>query len=104
MRPRPLPRTASDPAISSWIQEFQHEGMAVLSATGKLALYLDFHRQGINLGEIATGASKATIDGLWPPIGGTAKSPEDHRIAHLVVTRTQAAPSHEGVDVSIRRF
>lgn len=46
-----------------------------------------------------TGFVKPTLDRLWPVIGGTSSRPHDHRIRHLIVTRSAERPS--GVTVGI---
>jgi hypothetical protein len=46
-----------------------------------------------------SGPVKKVIDSLWPVLGGTAKSPADHRIRDLRITRG-AAPGKIGVTIS----
>jgi hypothetical protein len=46
-----------------------------------------------------TGFVKPTLDRLWPILGGSALRPEDHRIHHLIVTRSTHRPS--GISIGI---
>lgn len=75
-----LPKSSTSEALSSWLisqgfRERTHE---------RYGIHLIFTER-INIGEIATGAVKATIDCLWPIIGGKPRTPEDWRIEELMV-------------------
>ena len=77
-----LPKSATSEALSSWLisqgfRERRHE---------RYGIHLIFPER-INIGEIATGAVKATIDCLWPIIGGKPRAPEDWRIEELMVEK-----------------
>lgn len=80
-----LPKSAtSKAALSSWLlsqgfKERRHENE-------RYGIHLIFPEE-INIGEIATGAVKATIDCLWPIIGGKPGAPEDWRIEELMVEK-----------------
>lgn len=52
----------------------------------RFSVHLSFP-EGINIGDIATGIVKSTIDCLYPVIGGSAGSPEDWRIDEILVEK-----------------
>ncbi len=79
----PLPKSATDSVFADWVR-------ARISADlddGRVAVRLQFAAQSVNLGEVATGKVKPLIDGLWPLLGGTPRSPEDWRIRVLLLEK-----------------
>ncbi len=54
---------------------------------GDCVLLLRFSNDKINLGNIATGKIKTTVDGLYPLLGGAPGQPEDWRIRTLAVEK-----------------
>jgi hypothetical protein len=66
-----------------------------------VAVALRFGAPRISLGEIATGPVKATIDGLWPLLGGDAGSGEDWRIRELHLERGAPDVAASGVAVIV---
>jgi len=90
-----LPKSATSEALSSWLisqgfRERRHE---------RYGIHLIFPER-INIGEIATGAVKATIDCLWPVIGGKPGAPEDWRIEELMVERKD----YNSLKITIQRI
>lgn len=55
---------------------------------GFLRVHLRVHEQDLISNFDFSGFVKPTIDRLWPFLGGTDRAPEDHRIKHLIVSRT----------------
>jgi len=90
-----LPKSATSEAFSSWlisqgVRERRHE---------RYGVHLIFPER-INIGEIATGAVKPTIDCLWPIIGGKPGAPEDWRIEELMVERKD----YNSLKITIQRI
>ena len=56
-------------------------------ATESIGIQIRFAESRINLGNIATGPTKSTIDCLYPLIGGNAGAPEDWKIDALCVSK-----------------
>jgi hypothetical protein len=55
----------------------------------------------VNLGDIATGKVKTTIDGLWPLLGGVAGAPADTRISSLLLHRDDPKAPAAGVTIEV---
>jgi hypothetical protein len=87
--PGPLPQSARDEVLSRWLIE--HGARPIRE--GKVAVALGFDGS-VNLGDIATGKVKHTIDGLWPLLGGPPGDPNDSRIFALFLGKnmSQAPP------------
>jgi hypothetical protein len=68
---------------AAWIER----GRMHRLVSGKVGVRLDFADARVNLGEVATGAIKALIDGLWPVLGGRRGAPDDRRVAALVMRK-----------------
>lgn len=95
-----LPISGTDPVLSGWIHS---AGLQYIPGPDELAVHVAFHRAALNLGDIATGAVKSTLDALWPLLGGSPGVPHDHRICELTVMRNPVEPPSDGVDVVILR-
>lgn len=81
----PLPNCATHPEACAWSEALARSlAWRPREACG---LELAFASPTVNIGEIATGPVKATIDCLYPFLGGTRGHPEDQRIRTLVVRR-----------------
>lgn len=64
-----------------------------------LRVHLHVHEHDLLTNFDFSGFVKPTIDRLWPLLGGTAHAPEDHRIKHLIVSRSNERQS--GVSIGI---
>ncbi len=93
-----LPISATDAVLSGWIESARRQH---IPEPVELAVHVAFHRATLNLGDIATGAVKSTLDALWPLLGGNPGAPHDHRICQLTVMRNPVEPPSDGVDVVI---
>lgn len=78
-----MPRSAKSKEIPEWLAS---KGIKPATQGDKFSLHLSFPER-INIGDIATGVVKSTIDCLYPLIGGTAGSPEDWRIDEMLVEK-----------------
>jgi len=97
--PGPLPRSAKDPDMPTWIYEvFDREKS---NSDVSYSVHLKFDDAKINIGDISTGIVKSTIDCLYPIIGGVPGSPEDWRISILRVEKGCYIIG-KGVHISIR--
>jgi hypothetical protein len=94
----PLPVSATDPVVSDWLLGAN----ATVIEAGPVAVDLRFGGP-VNLGDIATGKVKTTIDGLWPLLGGSAGRPDDSRITALTLSRTVPGIPATGVHVRVGR-
>ena len=93
----PLPRKGSDREISKWLHD---ENLIPNKVAGsELFVSLRFYRNDINIGEIATGPVKATIDCLYPILGGSVSRPDDWKIQKLFVEKIDR--NMEGVGITI---
>lgn len=73
-----------------------------LETDGFLRVHLHVHEPDLITNFDFTGFVKPTIDRLWPLLGGTARAPGDHRIKHLIITRSRERPS--GVSIGVERI
>lgn len=64
-----------------------------------LRVHLHVHEHDLITNFDFTGFVKPTIDRLWPLLGGTARAPGDHRIKHLIVSRSSERQT--GVSIGI---
>lgn len=96
----PLPRKGSDPEIPKWLHD---EDLIPNKVAGsELFVSLRFYRTEINIGEIATSPVKATIDCLYPILGGSMSQPDDWKIQKLFVEKNDR--SVEGVEIRIGKI
>lgn len=82
-----------------------HPALQVVSSFGTdgfLRVHLHVHEPDLITNFDFTGFVKPTIDRLWPLLGGTARAPGDHRIKHLIITRSSERPS--GVSIGVERL
>lgn len=79
-----LPFDARNEFFAQWAD--QH-GSKLARARGEYIVRLRFGDTYTNIGEIATGPVKATIDCLWPVLGGQPGKPQDWRIRTLQVEK-----------------
>lgn len=94
----PLPLSARDPVLSDWLCGASPR---VIEA-GPVAIELRFGGP-VNLGDIATGKVKTTIDGLWPLLGGAAGHPHDSRIMAMILSKTVPGIPATGVHMRVGR-
>ncbi len=94
-----LPSKASSPNIPSWLNTL--EKIEPLQDNEKLVVRLQFGGQKVNIGDIATGKVKSTIDRLYPVIGGRVSSPEDWRIDILQVEKNSPDINEDSVRICI---
>lgn len=81
----PLPNCATHPEACAWSETLARSlEWRPREACG---LELAFASPAVNIGDIATGPTKAMIDCLYPLLGGARGHPEDQRIRTLVVRR-----------------
>jgi len=97
--PGPLPRSATESEMPEWIRKVFGERKTYSNAS--YFVHLKFDDGKLNIGDIATGTVKSTIDCLYPLLGGSAKSPEDWRIAILQVEKGQRIDG-KGVHIAIQ--
>lgn len=90
----PLPESAKSKDLPAWLKSKN-----IKPIEGRFSLYLKFPEK-INIGDIATGRVKHTIDCLYPIIGGDEKSPEDWRIEELIVEKGGG----EGIKLKLRHL
>lgn len=95
--PGPLPRSARDPELPAWIRKKANQNHHQL----KFIIHLKFDNTKINIGDIATGVVKSTIDCLYPIIGGEAGAPRDDRISILQVEKSHSWSKRNGVHIII---
>lgn len=78
-----FPKSATSEELPQWLiaQGFQKR----IHQT--FGIHLVFP-QKVNIGDIATGVVKSTIDCLWPVIGGKPGAPEDWRIVEILVEKS----------------
>lgn len=93
-----LPTNARNANFAAWADE---HASAIGRAWGYYDVDLTFRSPSMNIGEIATGPVKGTIDCLWPVWGGSAGSPQDWRIRTLQVSKPEATSPQESVLVRI---
>jgi hypothetical protein len=98
----PLPLSARDPCISSQIQD--SIGNQEASSEGRYFIFLRFDNSKLNIGDIAAGKVKTTIDSLYPIVGGVIGQPEDWRVNIIRVEKQAANSTNEGVHISIWRL
>ncbi len=80
-----LPNKASDPEIPSWLNSIIKTDQPINN--DRFAVRLQFGGSKVNIGDIATGKVKSTIDCLYPILGGERSKPEDWRIDTLQVEK-----------------
>lgn len=95
----PLPMSARDRCMSEQIRD--KVGKQKTLSEGRYFVFLRFDNPKLNIGDIATGKVKTTIDSLYPVIGGVSGQPEDWRIEVLHVEKRSAGPTGAGVNISI---
>ena len=89
----PRPRHGRSPELAAWAS-------AMPPVDGPhLVLHLAFGDGSLNIADISTGVVKATLDCLYPILGGVAGAPDDHRINELFVRRgaPDRAPDEIGI-------
>jgi hypothetical protein len=91
-----LPSSARDAHFLAWVRA---QGAPI--PEGQFAVSLEFGGLRVNIGDVATGPVKHTIDCLQPVIGGRLGSPEDHRIVRLLVVKDVFGIAESGVRVSV---
>ena len=95
----PLPSSATNPCISREIRDKLE--VQKLCLGDRYFVLLRFDNSKLNIGDIATGKVKATIDNLYPAIGGLQGQPEDWKISILQVEKPNIQSAGKGVDISI---
>ncbi|MBA7608143.1 hypothetical protein ES703_15318 [subsurface metagenome] len=95
----PLPVSARDPCMSKQIRD--KVGKQKTHSEGRYFIFLRFDNTKLNIGDIATGKVKTTIDSLYPVIGGVRGQPEDWRVNILQVEKRSVGSSSAGVHISI---
>jgi hypothetical protein len=94
----PLPTKGSAPEIPAWLAAFSDgEGIE----RNDLAIRLSFARTRLNLGDIATGVVKSTIDCLFPIIGGTVSDPDDWKVSVLQCEKGSGDARSRGVLIEV---
>jgi len=77
-------------------------GFRKTHSEGQYLILLRFDNSKINIGDIATGKVKTTIDNLYPVIGGVCGQPEDWRVNILLqVEKCSTGSGGAGVHISI---
>jgi len=94
-----LPKSGTDPEIPEWLAQGDTPADWTPPATAELRL--GFGSRRINLGDIATGHVKSTIDCLFPLLGGAAGAPDDHIIRQLHVQKAVAGIPEDGVRIRL---
>ena len=75
---------------------------SVPSATSTdIGIRLSFAGAKVNLGDIATGAVKSTIDCLYPILGGAAGAPDDWKVGTLQCEKGARDAPAEGVLIEV---
>ncbi|MCH7698808.1 MAG: hypothetical protein IH865_07715 [Chloroflexi bacterium] len=94
----PLPKSATASELPAWLAELP----SVPSATSlNVGIRLSFAGTGVNLGDIATGVVKSTIDCLYPLLGGTAGAPDDWKVGTLQCEKGARDAPAEGVLIEV---
>ncbi len=94
----PLPKSGTAPELPAWLTELP----GVPSATNEsVSIKLSFAGTKMNLGDIATGTVKSTIDCLYPLLGGTAGAPDDWKVNALQCEKGAAGAPAEGVLIEV---
>ena len=94
-----LPKKATDTKIPNWI--YKNRPLQ-FTETSNYSVYLLFHNSRVNLGDIATGPIKSTIDCLYPILGGTSGRPDDWRIQSLQVEKKEQ--KGRGVTITVYKI
>lgn len=94
-----LPSSARDVKFLAWVQA---QGAPV--PNGQLAVALEFGGSRVNIGNVATGPVKSTIDCLQPTIGGRLGNPDDHRIVRLLVVKDVSGIAEGDVRISVAQI
>ena len=94
-----LPRSARDLTIPKWI--YDRMTNTSIRKYSSYFVRLIFGDVWLNIGEIATGVVKSTIDCLYPIIGGAVGYPEDWRIETLQIEKGRQDDSNKGLQISI---
>jgi len=100
----PPPRSATDPEMPKWICKMVDEDGIKIYPNTTFYVRLRFDNERLNIGEIATGAVKSTIDCLYPIIGGEAGRPEDWRITILQIEKNSAVSDDRGVHITVQKM
>lgn len=95
----PLPVSATDPRMSVQIQGKLRKQKTC--SEDRYFVSLKFDNAKLNIGDIATGKVKTTIDSLYPAIGGVRGQPEDWRVSILQVEKRSATSAGAGVHILI---
>ena len=90
----PLPKSGTAPELSSWLLSLSKVPSARSTDIG---IRLSFAGAKVNLGDIATGLVKSTIDCLYPLLGGTAGAPDDWKVNSLHCEKGAADAPAKGV-------
>ena len=94
----PLPKSGTAPELPAWLAELP----GVRSGTDRgVSIRLSFAGTNVNLGDIATGAVKSTIDCLYPLLGGTASAPDDWKVNVLQCEKGAANAPAEGLLIEV---
>ena len=94
----PLPKSGTAPELPAWLAELP----GVPSATSNgVSIRLSFAGTKVNLGNIATGVVKSTIDCLYPLLGGAAGAPDDWKVNSLQCEKGAADEPAEGVLIEV---
>lgn len=93
-----LPRDAKDEAFASWADT---SGSKLGRARGYYGVKIRFEGGYVNIGEVASGAVKGTVDCLQPILGGEFGRPQDWRIRRLQVEKALLDSPEEGVSVMV---
>src|SRR5262249_26357590 len=88
-----------EPVLSVLIGQY----LTVARAPTRYRGSLRFGTSAGNIGDLATGPVTATLDCLYPVLGGVAGAPEDWRIVGLYVEKDVAAVPDGSVAISVSR-
>jgi len=97
----PLPLNAQNERMLSWSRSLQPNQRPF--ASWRYCLLLWFGDPSLNLGEIATGSVKSTIDCLVPLLRGEFGVPDDRWVTALQVEKGVAGVPKTGVEVLLWR-
>ncbi len=94
----PLPKSGTAPELPAWLL-----GLSTIpSATSTtIGIRLAFSGGKVNLGDIATGVVKSTIDCLYPLLGGSAGAPDDWKVDVLQCEKGSGNAPSEGVLIEV---
>ena len=94
----PLPKGGTAPELPAWLA-----GLPGVSSAGSedVGIRLSFAGAKVNLGDIATGVVKSTIDCLYPLFGGTASAPDDWKVDSLQCEKGAVDAPFDGVLIEV---